>query len=211
MKLHLGCGQHYLPGYINIDFPPTEHSVQEKSVADLHADLLQLSYPAESIDEIRLHHVFEHFPRPVACALLSSWNSWLSEGGVLHIEVPDFARTAGVILNPFSSLKKQAVAERHLFGSHEAHWAVHCEGYTVRLLKAMLKSFGFRARTVRKNSWMGTYNVEVIAGKSMSSPTREECEAACRTFLANFLVDTSESKLLDSLRFTSLNYTDNSL
>lgn len=197
MKLHLGCGQRYLAGYVNIDFPSSEHSVQEKSVADVHADLLALRYPAESIDEIRLHHVFEHFPRPVACALLSCWNSWLREGGIIHIEVPDFTRTARAILSPLSSLKKQAVAERHLFGSHEAHWAVHCEGYTPRLLSSMLKSAGFRLGKIRKNAWRGTYNFEVVAAKGSAPITREVQETACRTFLSNFLVDESEQKLLD--------------
>ena len=61
MKLHLGCGQQYFEGYRNIDFPLTQHTVQTKSVADEHADLTSLRYPAGSIDEIRLHHVFEHF------------------------------------------------------------------------------------------------------------------------------------------------------
>ena len=178
MKLHLGCGQKYLEGYVNIDFPSSEHSVQEKSLADMHADLLALRYPVGSIDEVRLHHVFEHFPRPVACALLASWNSWLSDGGVLHIEVPDFTRTARAILNPFSSLKKQAVAERHLFGSHEAHWAVHCEGYTPRLLESMLTSACFRVGKIRRNAWRGTYNFEVIAAKGTSPVTREDLEAA---------------------------------
>ena len=79
-KLHLGCGQRYLEGYVNIDFPAAEHTVQEQSVADRHADLLCLSYPAGSIDEIRLHHVFEHFDRHTACALMASWQSWLKVG-----------------------------------------------------------------------------------------------------------------------------------
>jgi len=197
MKLHLGCGQKYLEGYVNIDFPSSEHSVQEKSVADVHADLLALCYPVGSVDEVRLHHVFEHFPRPVACALLASWGSWLREAGVIHIEVPDFTRTARAILSPFSSLKKQAVAERHLFGSHEAHWAVHCEGYTPRLLEAMLASAGFSVGKIRKNAWRGTYNFEAIAVKGASPGTRVDLEAASQTFLANFLVDESENKLLD--------------
>lgn len=197
MKLHLGCGQRYLAGYVNIDFPSSEHSIQEKSVADVHADLMELRYPAGCIDEIRLHHVFEHFPRWVACALLASWNSWLHEAGVIHIEVPDFTRTARTILSPFSSLKQQAVAERHLFGSHEARWAAHCEGYTPRLLESMLASAGFRVRKILKNSWRGTFNFEVIAVKDSSLVTREDLEAACRIFLANFLVDELEKKLLD--------------
>ena len=197
MKLHLGCGQRYLESYVNVDFPSSEHSVQEKSVADLHADLLGLQYPLGSIEEVRLHHVFEHFTRPVACALLVSWHSWLKPDGVVYIEVPDFQKTARVILNPIASLKKQAVAERHLFGSHEAHWAVHCEGYSSKILSAMLESFGYKVSKVRRNSWRGTYNFEIFAAKCASNTTREEFEAACRKFLSNFLVDDSEVKLLD--------------
>ena len=197
MKLHLGCGQRYLDSYVNIDFPSSEHSVQEKSVADLHADLLRLQYPSQSVEEVRLHHVFEHFQRPIACALLASWNSWLKPGGVIHIEVPDFTRTARAMLSPLSSLKKQAVAERHLFGSHEAHWAVHCEGYSAKMLTAMLASFGFRVSKIRRNSWRGTYNFEIIASKNTSGSVRDLFEAAARNFLSNFLVDQSETKLLE--------------
>lgn len=192
----MGCGQKYLEGYLNIDFPPSEHSVQEKSVADLRADLHGLQYVSESIEEVRLHHVFEHFPRPVACALLASWHSWLRPRGVIHIEVPDFCRTASVMLNPIASFRKQAVAERHLFGSHEAHWAVHCEGYSTKILKAMLTSFGFHTNKLQRNSWRGTYNFEIIAAKTEARFTREDFELACRKFLANFLVDASETKLL---------------
>lgn len=197
MKLHLGCGQKYLEGYMNIDFPPSEHSVQEKSVADIHADLLDLAYPEGSIGEVRLHHVFEHFPRPVACALVASWHSWLRKGGIVHIEVPDFSRTARVLLNPFASLAKKGVAERHLFGSHEAHWAIHCEGYSTELLKALFQAYGFHEVKTLKNSWRGTYNIEMLAEKSSEKSNLDVFDTATRHFLRNFLVDETEAKLLD--------------
>ena len=85
MKLHLGCGQRYFEGYVNIDYPQSEHTVQQKSVADQFANLMELRYRKGTIDEVRLHHVFEHFPRATACALLASWNSWLKIGGILRI------------------------------------------------------------------------------------------------------------------------------
>ena len=194
MKLHLGCGQGYLAGYRNIDFPPSEHTVQDKSVADEHADLRLLRYPPASIDEVRLHHVFEHFPRPLACALLASWHTWLRPGGILHLEVPDFAATAGIILSPHASQRAKAVAERHLYGSHEAAWAVHCEGYTPAMLKAIVVAFGFETREIRKNSWLGTYNFELIAIRGGCAYRLSEFCARAEEYLRLFLLDDSGSE-----------------
>ncbi|MFO7733951.1 MAG: methyltransferase domain-containing protein, partial [Candidatus Aminicenantes bacterium] len=90
LRLHLGCGEVFLRNYVNIDFPPSSHTVQHKAVADVFADLKDLSFPAFSVDEVRLHHVFEHFDRPTSLALLCTWQQWLKIGGVLIIETPDF-------------------------------------------------------------------------------------------------------------------------
>jgi len=195
MKLHLGCGQRYLEGYVNIDFPISFHTAQTESVADLHADISTLRYPAQSVSEVRLHHVFEHFPRPVACGLLACWFSWLRPGGVLRVEVPDFFRTAGAMLNPLTSYRRKAVAERHLFGSHEAPWAVHCEGYTTAMLKAMLAEFGFHAVTVNRNSWCGTYNIEAISSRGTASLAKAEFTALASGYLRNFLLNGEASEL----------------
>lgn len=198
MKLNLGCGQRYLEGYINIDFPLSSHPVQEVSLADLHADILSLRYPAETVEEVRLHHVFEHFPRPVACALLASWFSWLKPGGKIHIEVPDFQETAQAMLNPNSMLKEFAVAERHIFGSHEANWAVHYEGYTPGSLISFIENYGFKIIEIKKNNYMGTYNFELKAIKSNHKLTKEDLEQITENYLKNFLLDQSntEQKLL---------------
>lgn len=195
MKLHLGCGQRYLKGYINIDFPASEHSVQEKSVADIQADITQLSYPASSIDEVRLHHVFEHFTRPVACGLIAGWRSWLKPGGILHIEVPNSQREFLILLNPFVSQHSKAVALRHTFGSHEAPWAIHCEGWTIGRLNKLLKNLGFGISKIRKNSWKGTHNFEVVARKNEPNLSRIDMEKRVEEFLSDYLVDSSQSEL----------------
>ena len=161
-------------------------------MADLQTNFLVLNYVAETINEVRLHHVFEHFPRPVACALLASWFSWIKPGGLLHIEVPDFQKTARIILSVFSSIPERAVAERHLFGSHEANWAVHCEGYTPSMLKKMLETFGFRVKEIKKNSWMGTFNFELFAKKGTENITKKDFEAVTEKYLRNYLVDDGE-------------------
>jgi hypothetical protein len=194
MKLHLGCGQGYLDGYRNIDFPPSEHPVQARSVADEHADILSLRYLPESIDEVRLHHVFEHFPRPLACALLACWHTWLRPGGMLHLEVPDFAATASIILSSRASRRAKAVAERHLYGSHEAAWAVHCEGYTPAMLKTFVATFGFETQELHKNSWQGTHNIELLATRSERSYRLAESRGRAEDYLRLFMLDDSVSE-----------------
>ncbi len=195
MKLHLGCGQRYLEGYLNIDFPSDKHTVQTTNVADVHADLRSLCYHCATFDEIRLHHVFEHFPRPVASGLLASWHYWLIPDGILHLEVPDFNKTAAVILDPLASHREKAVAERHLYGSHEAPWAAHCEGYTASMLEEMLEAFGFKMFELRTNVWRGTYNLEMLAKKKEDLSTLSEFRNRASHFLKPFLVDDSPSEL----------------
>jgi len=198
MKLHLGCGQRHFEGYKNIDYPLSEHSVQKTSVADEHANLLELKYPSESIEEVRLHHVFEHFTRAQACALLSGWNSWLQPLGKLHIEVPDFERTARAVLRMFSNNKAQSVGLRHIFGSQEAHWAVHYEGYTKKRLKDFLEMYGFKTIEIKQEQYLDTYNIQII-GQKIKKLTRKECKAITEKYLSGFKVADVEGEqvLLD--------------
>lgn len=198
MKLHLGCGQRYFEGYVNIDYPPSEHTVMQELIADEHANILELQYAPGTIDEVRLHHVYEHFSRPEACAMLSKWHTWLKSGGILHIEVPDFEYTAKAALKRFGDPKLRFVALRHLFGSHEAHWAVHYEGYSFKLLGQMLENFGFVVKEEKRNQHKGTYNIEVIAAKSNTTLSPSELEQRARKWLTNFLVDDSEKNLLET-------------
>lgn len=53
MKLNLGCGQHRLPGYVNVD---------KYGSPDLRHDLevFPWPWPDGSVDEVLLHHVLEH-------------------------------------------------------------------------------------------------------------------------------------------------------
>ena len=196
-RLHLGCGQRYLDGYLNIDFPPDQHTVQINSVADQHHNLLELRYPAGSIKEIRSHHVFEHFSRPVALALLATWNAWLEVEGILRIEVPDFTRTALSILNPLSSAEVRCVGLRHLFGSNEAPWAVHYDGWTKANFILAGEATGFRVDSIKRNHHKHTYNIEFFASKTCNFSDYPSPENRIQSFLARFLVDNSEGGLLE--------------
>jgi predicted SAM-dependent methyltransferase len=165
MKLHLGCGRYYLDGYTNIDYPPAEHTVQADIKADIYCDIVKLHFPAGSIEEIRLHHLFEHFSRPVALALLCRWRDWLAPGGKLHIETPDLKASAWLLVSPLVSYEKKHEVIRHLFGSHEAHWAIHWDGWYPERLTRTLQHLGFDIASIRTTKWGYLRNVEVIADK----------------------------------------------
>ena len=193
IKLHLGCGQKYMDGYINIDYPSSQHTIQKTSVADEFHNIHELTYKSSSVDEIRLHHVFEHFERMRACAFMAGWNSWLKIGGILDIEVPDFETTCRRNLSFFSKSKHEGVALRHIFGSQEAAWAVHFEGYSVARLTKLFTGFGFRVLEVKKTAYKRTFNVEVIGSKERNI-TYQQALVAAREYLSDYMVDHSETE-----------------
>jgi len=142
LKLHLGCGEKYLEGYVNIDFPEGEHTVMKPKV-DLTADIRTLSYPENSVDEIRTHHMFEHFTRAEALKLLARWRSWLNPSGLLVIETPDFATSSRLYLSA-TSFKRRAQLSRHIIGSQEADWAIHKDLWDKPKFSFVLKKMGFK-------------------------------------------------------------------
>jgi hypothetical protein len=193
-RLHLGCGMKYLEGYVNVDYPPSLHSVQNLSVADIFSDITELKYNLSSIEEIRLHHVFEHFSRPKALALLASWNSWLQPRGNIRIEVPDMKKSAKIIISPFSSNKQKMKSIRHLFGSHEASWAYHLEGYTATTLQNTLEKIGFSIDKKLHSSWNETYNIEIFAHKNRDI-SYEDAITIGKSLLYEYLIDENDSEM----------------
>jgi O-antigen biosynthesis protein len=186
LRLHLGCGEQRLAGYVNIDYPPPQHTVQTSSAADVFADITELRFPAASVDEIRSHHLFEHFDRPTALAMLARWHRWLKPRGRLHIETPDVIGSAQALLSDRSYKIKQAVL-RHLFGSHEAAWAYHYDGWYDAKFRDVLSRFGFEVDT-RAWSWPHEpflANVEAIATKA------RDLDAAALTAAAEKILEDS--------------------
>lgn len=165
LRLHLGCGEVHLHGYVNIDYPVSEHCVQHRSAADIHLDLFTLNFPERSVDEIRLHHVFEHFDRPTALGLLCQWHQWLKLNGYLVIETPDFDATLRIILSDKMDYRNIQMQMRHLFGSHEAKWAVHRDGWYEEKLRYTLSWLGFGRLVLLRNQWKTLENLTVKAQK----------------------------------------------
>jgi hypothetical protein len=195
-RLHLGCGEVYLPGYVNIDYPPDQHTVQQSTRADRWADVRRLEYEANTVQEIRLHHLFEHFDRPTALQLLLEWYDWLTVDGCLTIETPDFTRSLWAFL--LGSRSQQFKVLRHLYGSQEARWAIHYDGWYRSKYELVLTNLGYRDLHFRHNSWHGTYNIVVTAYKRAPYVSREERRQAAEELLRLSLVDdaASEQRLL---------------
>ena len=104
LKLHVGCGSNYKPGWVNIDlFNPT---------ADVALDLREpLPFPDESVSFIYSEHVLEHFeyPRDVR-HILGECFRVLARGGVFSVGVPDH----GVVATAYATRDTSFFQERRL-------------------------------------------------------------------------------------------------
>ena len=179
LKLHLGCGEQHFDGYVNIDYPPSEHTVMTVK-ADLFADLKDLDFPAESVDEIRLHHVFEHFNRVTALAKLIRWHTWLKIGGKLHIETPDLEGSARTLLSD-ATLKVKMGVVRHLAGDQAAAWAYHIDHWFPQRFEHTLPVLGFERVAIRSWSWPHEpylSNVEAVAYKARNVAFEDQLTSA---------------------------------
>lgn len=194
LKLHLGCGTVYLPGYVNIDYPLDQQTSQHTSrtPVDLYADITTLQYASGIVDEVRLHHVFEHFNRITALRLLVEWYDWLTEGGILTIETPDFDRCVKAYL--FGNTIAKGKVMRHLFGSQDAYWAVHYDGWDKNKFKTYLSALGYRNLKFKFTAWHGTYNITVQAQKSLPFTNLSERKRAVESLLHLSLVDDSSTE-----------------
>jgi len=92
MKLHLACGKIRLPGYINIDIQPS-------STVDVVADIRDLPYKKNSVDEIYCCAALEHFGRNEVSSLLGHWHTILKPGGLLRLSTTDFEAVCEHYLN----------------------------------------------------------------------------------------------------------------
>jgi SAM-dependent methyltransferase len=83
MKLHLGCGQRLLAGYINVDkegSPDVRHDLEE----------FPWPWPDNEFDEVLLHHTLEHLGRTpkLFLGVMRELYRVCAPGAAVHITVP---------------------------------------------------------------------------------------------------------------------------
>jgi len=85
MKLHLGCGKRYIPGFVHIDLADYPHIDYKSDISDLSM------FKDESVDLIYCCHALEYFDRQEAQEkVLPEWHRVLRLGGILRLAMPDF-------------------------------------------------------------------------------------------------------------------------
>jgi len=89
IKLHLGCGPKYIPGFIHIDVVAGDHIHHQCSVC-------ALPYLDNSADLMYACHILEHFGRREVHEVLQEWYRVLKPGGILRLAVPDFSACAQI-------------------------------------------------------------------------------------------------------------------
>ena len=82
-RLHLGCGEKYIPGFTHIDIQPYKHIDHVSVVSKL--DMIEDS----TVELIYACHVLEHFGRNEYYSVLKSGIK-LQPKGILRLAVPDF-------------------------------------------------------------------------------------------------------------------------
>lgn len=142
MKLHLGCGDKKLDGFINVD-------IRETVGCDIIDDISRLStFNNNSAKMIYCCHVLEHFGRNDFKKVLKRWNEILVPGGILRLSVPDLEQVFKQYVNNKISLKNLI---GFLYGGQNYPENFHYMGYDFELLKEVLLECGFD--NVKKWNW----------------------------------------------------------
>lgn len=84
MKIHLGCGKRFIPGFVHIDLASFPHIDYQSPVEDLSF------IEDNSAELIYACQVLEYFDREQIPAVLAEWRRVLQPSGTLRLSVPNF-------------------------------------------------------------------------------------------------------------------------
>lgn len=132
-KLHLGCYNKKIYGFINIDIRPEVNP-------DILDDCAKLSkIENESIDLIYTSHTMEHFYREESLQALKRYYEVLKKGGEIYISVPDLDK----VFRHYILHQDLRLLQNFLYGSQKHIADFHYTGWNFTTLKEDLESVGF--------------------------------------------------------------------
>lgn len=147
MKLHIGCGDRPIDGYLNIDLDAREYA----QYAYLQADAASIPLGDGCAEEILSVHMIEHVWPWETLQMLKEWHRLLAPGGKCVIECPNIFKACQLLIGGMREKNMKAVAaamnafygdpkDQELPGRHK--W-----GYTPQSLSALLTAAGFENPT----------------------------------------------------------------
>jgi predicted SAM-dependent methyltransferase len=144
MKLHLGCGKKYIPGFVHVDALPYDH-------VDHVGPVDRLDFVSdESVSLIYASHVLEHFSRIEVPLVLREWYRVLAPDGVLRLSVPDFAAVAVHYVQQGSSIAISDIIGL-ICGGQKDRYDFHKMIFDMASLTQLCRDAGFR--TIRTWNW----------------------------------------------------------
>lgn len=143
-RLHVGCGNRYIPGFIHIDVRKLPHVDYVAS-----ADKLDM-FDDNSVDLVYSCHVLEHFRRHQIENVLREWHRVLKPGGILRIAVPDFESMVKV----FKKYKDIELIMGLLYGRQDYPENTHFVAFDFSYAKKGLMEVGFK--NIHRYDWRKT-------------------------------------------------------
>lgn len=133
MKLHIGCGKKYLPGYRHLDVIDYDH-------VDYVCDARKLKMiESGSVSEIYACHILEHVERSEVLDVLMEWHRVLRRGGLLRLAVPDFE----AVVQEYVENKDLQRFQGLLYGGQTYDYNFHHVAFDFQSLKGVLEQAGF--------------------------------------------------------------------
>lgn len=149
MKLHLGCGKRFIPGFVHIDvvdYPHVEHVAAIDSLPFI---------PDNSVDLIYTCHVLEHFKRRDVERVLKEWRRVLKPGAIFRVAVPDFAKLCEVYIKT----GQLDLVIGGLFGRQDYLYNIHYHVFDFETLTAALRNGGYT--DIHRYDWRTTEHAHV--------------------------------------------------
>lgn len=131
--LNLGCGNDIQQGYDNIDIRDLPGVIQ--------ADISNLSYEPNSVDEIRAIDIYEHISFTESQKVLNHWVSLLKSGGRLIIQGPSIEVLARRILTS-TNVEDIEDSIKYIFGNQDYKENTHFTSCHPELMTYYLRNAG---------------------------------------------------------------------
>jgi predicted SAM-dependent methyltransferase len=186
-KINIGCASRLLDGYINIDRDSLEdikNRYPELQIDDdkefLQADVFDLPFEENSLDEIRGDGIVEHFSFKEEPKFFHTAQKLLKKGGLLNFSVPDFEDTVKKWIEAkdewrdFFRDDEESKKKQHWFGQYsystDSRWGYltacifgnqtgdgqfHKNAYTESKIKAILEKLEFNKPSLERFLWKG--------------------------------------------------------